>query len=322
MWINKKVEIFFKVEVQMQTSSLKCHAFQLIVGLASFLVLGVASTVVHAALPTKAQVPETAALPIDGEWESTIWGQRLTFRLEKGRWYATTPYTVALLWPVHVGDVVVKNVRSPAAGKYVGYDIGLSGTWTAKLLPNGNLKIYTNGTLIKLNAIDKPLSLDNRAWYNKEIAAIRAGNDTRPTTPPIAAVAPPQGGQAGAPALPPAPATGAPALPAQPPTATASPGKIDLDTAADAEYPGKVKVCLSNMSQSGSWEGLGINSKPGSWTIEADGVGAWTCTDAEPEPTTIRFFRADGHGNKTDVLTKDYDLTHYANQRITFTWSD
>lgn len=305
----------------MQTSFAKNYAFRLFFGLASSLVLATALTTARAALPTKDQVPETAPLPIDGEWESTIWGQHLTFRLEKGRWYATTAYSVALFWPVHVGDVTVKDVRATAAGRYVGYDLGLSGKWTGTLLPNGNLKVYVNGALVKLNVISKPLKLDNRAWYEKERAAMSANADAPPTTPPVAEAAPPSG-QPGAPALPPAPATGAPSLPAQPPTAAASPGKIALDTSPDGEYPGKVKICLSNMSQSGTWEGLGINSKPKDWTIEADGVGSWTCTDAQPEPTTIRFFRADANGNKSAVLSKKYDLTHYANQRLTFSWSD
>ena len=277
----------------------RLDSFKFLFGLVTL--LGVVAAVKPAyALPTKDQVPQAAPLPIDGEWETTVWGQHLTFRLEKGRWYATTAYTVALLWPVHVDDVTTQDVRATAAGRYVGYDLVLSGKWTGTLLPNGNLKVHSDGALTMFDAIFTPMSLDNRAWYDKERSAMSVGGDVPSTTAPTIAAT----------------------LPAPPPTAAASPGKIGLDTAPDGEYPGKVKVCLSNMTQSGKWEALGINTDSKDWTIEADGVGAWTCTDAKAEPTTIRFFRADATGNKSAVLSKDYDLTHYANQRLTFSWSD
>ena len=102
----------------------RLDSFKFLFGLVTL--LGVVAAVKPAyALPTKDQVPQAAPLPIDGEWETTVWGQHLTFRLEKGRWYATTAYTVALLWPVHVDDVTTQDVRATAAGKYVGYDLVL-----------------------------------------------------------------------------------------------------------------------------------------------------------------------------------------------------
>ena len=109
------------------------------------------------ALPTRDEVPEIKALPIDGEWESTMFGQRLTFHLEKGRWWATTAYTVALLWPVKVGEVTCANVRAKAAGKYVGYDLVLSGRWTGTLLPDGTLRTRVAGAVANVDVISKPV---------------------------------------------------------------------------------------------------------------------------------------------------------------------
>ena len=147
------------------------------------LALAAAPGITHA-LPTLAKVPERAALPIDGEWEATMFGERLTFHLEKGRWWAGTAYTVALLLPVKVGEVTCVNVRAKAAGKYVGYDLVLAGKWIGTLQPDGTLDFFIKGAEANVKTVAKAIKLDNPAWFEKELAAVRKGGDQPSTTAP------------------------------------------------------------------------------------------------------------------------------------------
>ena len=161
----------------------RLDSFKFLFGLVTL--LGVVAAVKPAyALPTKDQVPQAAPLPIDGEWETTVWGQHLTFRLEKGRWYATTAYTVALLWPVHVDDVTTQDVRATAAGRYVGYDLVLSGKWTGTLLPNGNLKVHSDGALTMFDAIFTPT---RRTGPSRPMASAPGPAPTRKPNLPLSA---------------------------------------------------------------------------------------------------------------------------------------
>ncbi len=138
------------------------------------------------ALPTMDQVPPGKALPIDGEWEMTFYGTHVTFHIEKGRAYATTAYTVALLNPVKVGEVTCTSLRSKAAGRYVGYDLVMSGKWLGTLQADGTLKIRIRGALANVNVDAKALKLDNPAWFQKELAAAGKGEDRPPTAAPAA----------------------------------------------------------------------------------------------------------------------------------------
>lgn len=100
---------------------------------------------------------------------------------------------------------------------------------------------------------------------------------------------------------------------------TSDPADTILVSSQPANYPTWVRLCLTVTSTSGWWKGIGVDqTQP---TIQGSSADGEQCTNVGPEVVSLTFWKAKAFGIHTEVGTGAIDLTQYAGNTVTFSWS-
>jgi len=134
--------------------------------LAIFLVLAGCATV-RRDLPEYSTVAASDPQPIDGIWLDEAASRR--FRIEAGRIWLLDPWIVGPL-RIDPGQVLVTEIRQVAPNQYSGKDIAAPGTWTAVADAEG-LSITVYWALPPVHSSLVAVELDDRAWYDEQLAS-------------------------------------------------------------------------------------------------------------------------------------------------------
>lgn len=110
-------------------------------------------------LPDLEEIPPMETMAIDGTWRITANNSRM--RIEQGRGYAVDSWKVIFKGVVEPGKVALRNIIYLGQGSFRGEDLTLSGNFSAKIQPNGDLKFQVG----LIPYVLTPVELDDPIEY-------------------------------------------------------------------------------------------------------------------------------------------------------------
>ena len=135
---------------------------------------------IPAFLPMAHTVPQTAKLPIDGEWVISAIGKRV--RIQSGRAFAVDPWVHMFVLQIQPMMVVIKDIQAAGGNQYSGSDLPLMGAWQAQLGADGTLNVSVQGVFGPVRYAMMPLSMDDQSAFE---SAKRGEVLEQPVTPDL-----------------------------------------------------------------------------------------------------------------------------------------
>lgn len=121
---------------------------------------------IQVALPTRDSVTPTAPMPIDGLWRLDV-NQKL-YRIQKGHISIEEPLLITGI-QYSPGQIVTQDLRQTSGSEFIGWDLALSGAWSAEL-GNDGLAVKVK-SLFPFSGIMKPVEIDHQDWFNDQLAS-------------------------------------------------------------------------------------------------------------------------------------------------------
>ena len=125
-----------------------------------------ACTPIQVALPSRDSVTPTAPMAIDGLWRLS--SNKKLYRIQRGHISIEEPLVIAAV-QYSPGQIVTQNLRQTTGHTFLGWDLALSGEWSAELTEQG-LAIKVK-SLIPFAGTMTPIELDHQDWFNEQLTS-------------------------------------------------------------------------------------------------------------------------------------------------------